>query len=314
MKKIFLSVAALSALSVGAPAAAQYQNQGYGNGNSQNGYYPNDNYQNGANGNVAARIGQLQARLQAGMQSGAISRQEAQPLRLQLQQLTRLERQYSINGLSGQERADLQQRIRNLRQQIQYAEGGQGRFGNQRYGDDDRRYGNDGRRYGTGDWIDRNRDGYDDRDLDRDGRWDDDRYGSSNRSDRDRGSYDDRDYDRDGRWNDGRYGSSDRIDRDRDGYDDRDYNRDGRRDDDVNDGRYEQPAQRGGIGGIIQNIFGGGSLRVGQRVSGNLGGVPYEYRDQFRDGNGVYYRSDGRQIYQIDARSQTVVRIYPMNR
>jgi hypothetical protein len=294
MKKILLSMAAVSALSIGAPAAAQYQNQGYGNGS-----YQNRNYQNGANGNVAARIGQLQARLQAGVQSGAISRQEAQPLRQQLRQLIQLERQYSFNGLSGQERADLQQRIRNLRQQIQFAEGGQGRFGDRRYGDDDRRYGNDAGRYGTSDRIDRNRDGYDDRDLDRDGRWDDDRYG---RSDRDRDGYDDR------------YGSSERIDRNRDGYDDRDYDRDGRWDDDVNDGRYEQPAQRGGIGGILGNIFGGGGLRVGQRVSGNLGGVPYEYRDRFRDGNGVYYRSDGRQIYQIDARTQTVVRVYPMNR
>jgi hypothetical protein len=268
MKKILLSMAAVSALAIGAPVAAQYQNQGYGNGN----------YQANVNGNVAARIGQLQARIQAGVQSGAISRQEAQPLRQQLRQLTQLERQYSINGLSGQERADLQQRIRNLRQQIQYAEGGRGRF-------NDERYGNNEGRYGTSDRVDRDRDGYDDRDYDRDGRWDDDRYGSS-----------------------------DRIDQNRDGYDDRDYDRDGRWDDDVNDGRYEQPAQRGGIGGILGNIFGGGGLRVGQRVSGNLGGVPYEYRDQFRDGNGVYYRSDGRQIYQIDARSQTVVRVYPMNR
>ena len=302
MKKILLCMAAGSALLIGAPAAAQYQSSG-------NGYYQTD-----VNGNVAARIGQLQARVQAGVQSGAISRQEAQPLRLQLRQLTQLERQYSINGLSGQERADLQQRIRTLRQQIRFAEGGQGRFEDQRYGGDDRRYGNDDRRYGAGDWIDRNRDGYDDRDLDRDGRMDDDRYGSRDRIDRDRDGYDDRDYDRDGRWDDDRYGSSDRIDRNRDGYDDRDYDRDGRWDDDVNDGRYEQPAQRGGIGGILGDIFGGGTLRVGQRVSGNLGGVPYEYRDQFRDGNGVYYRSDGRQIYQIDARTQTVVRVYPMNR
>jgi hypothetical protein len=299
MKKILLSMAAVSALAIGAPVAAQYQNQGYGNGN----------YQTNVNGNVAARIGQLQARIQAGVQSGAISRQEAQPLRQQLRQLMQLERQYSVNGLSGQERSDLQQRIRTLRQQIQFAEGGQGRFGNQRYGDDDRRYGNDDRRYGAGNWIDRNRDGYDDRDHNRDGISNDDRYG---RSDRD--GYDDRASDRDGRWNDDRYGRSDRVDRNRDGYDDRDYDRNGRWDDDVNDGRYEQPAQRGGIGGIIGNIFGGGGLRVGQRVSGNLGGVPYEYRDQFRDGNGVYYRSDGRQIYQIDARSQTVVRVFPMNR
>lgn len=72
---------------------------------------------------------------------------------------------------------------------------------------------------------------------------------------------------------------------------------------------------RGGIvGGIIDSIFGGGGLRVGQRASGNLYGVPYQYQDQFRDGNGYYFRSDGRTIYQIDARSNTVVRAFPMNR
>jgi hypothetical protein len=60
--------------------------------------------------------------------------------------------------------------------------------------------------------------------------------------------------------------------------------------------------------------LGGGGLRVGQRVSGNLGAVPYEYRSQYRDGNGVYYRADNRSIYQIDARTDTVVRIYSLNR
>ncbi len=42
--------------------------------------------------------------------------------------------------------------------------------------------------------------------------------------------------------------------------------------------------------------------------------MPYAYRNQYRDGSGVYYRSDGRNIYQIDARTQTVARIYPMTR
>ena len=42
--------------------------------------------------------------------------------------------------------------------------------------------------------------------------------------------------------------------------------------------------------------------------------MPYEYRNQYRDGNGVYYRSDNRAIYQIDARTDTVVRIYSLNR
>ena len=107
----------------------------------------------------------------------------------------------------------------------------------------------------------------------------------------------------------------DRVDRDRDGYDDRDYDRDGRWDDDHQDRRYEEPAQRGGIGGVIDSVLGrGGGLRVGQRVSGDLYGLPYEYRNHYRDGNGVYYRTDGRQIYQIDARSETVIRVYPMSR
>ena len=243
MKKILLGMAAVSALAVGAPAAAQqylgnYQNNGY-----QNGY--------NVNGSLEARIGQLQTRIQTGVQSGTITRQEAVSLRQQLRQLRQVERQYSMNGLSGQERADLQLRLRNLRQQIRYAEGG-------RNG-----------QYSQG------------------------------------GQYD-RDYDDDDRY-------SDRMDRNRDGYDDRDYDRDGRWDDDY-EGGYQQPAQRGGIGGIIDSVLGTGGLRVGQRVSGNLYAVPYEYRNQFRDSNYAYYRSDGRQIYQIDARTQTVVRVYPMNR
>jgi hypothetical protein len=91
-------------------------------------------------------------------------------------------------------------------------------------------------------------------------------------------------------------------------------------------GPYEQPydtycdtnSNRGGIGGLIGGILGVNndnncSLRVGSRASGNLYSVPSQYRYRFRDGNGVYYRSDGRNIYQIDARSQTVLRIYDMN-
>jgi hypothetical protein len=63
-------------------------------------------------------------------------------------------------------------------------------------------------------------------------------------------------------------------------------------------------------------VLGGGTLRVGQRVDANarLGAVPYEYRDQYRDGNGVYYRADNRAIYQIDSRNDVVLRIYPMRR
>jgi hypothetical protein len=89
-------------------------------------------------------------------------------------------------------------------------------------------------------------------------------------------------------------------------------------------GPYEQPygtncdtGTRGGIGGLIEGVLGRNNdncgLRVGARASGNLYSVPSQYRYRYRDGNGVYYRSDGRNIYQIDARSQTVLRVYGMD-
>jgi hypothetical protein len=264
MKAFLISMAAVSALAVAAPAAAQYQT---GNG-YQDGYGNGDGYRNnaGSHANISARIGQLETRLQAGVRSGAISRQEAVPLRRQLRQLGQLERQYAVNGLNGRERSDLQQRVGTLRQQIRTADGGnQARWNvydrEDRWGQYDR-----ADAYGSNDRMDRNNDGYDDRDYDRDGRWDDD------------------DRNGDGRWDD-----SDR------------------------NGDYQQPA-RSGLGGVVDAIMGSGGLRVGQHASADLYGVPNEYRSQYRDGNGVYYRSDGRQIYQIDARTQTVARVYPMNR
>jgi len=69
----------------------------------------------------------------------------------------------------------------------------------------------------------------------------------------------------------------------------------------------------GTLGRIVGSIFGRGNdncLQVGQRASGNLMGVPYQYQNQFRDGNGIIYRSDGQRVYQIDARTNTVLRAY----
>jgi hypothetical protein len=73
-----------------------------------------------------------------------------------------------------------------------------------------------------------------------------------------------------------------------------------------------QPTQPTGIAGLINSILGGGGLQVGQRAPSGLYGVPYQHQAHFRDGNGVYYRSDGRQIYQIDARTHTVSQILPI--
>lgn len=252
MNKIIIALVATTAIAAAAPAAAQY----------------------GAGGNAPIRSGQLQLQLQAGVRSGAISRAEAMPLREQLMQLTRLERLYARDGISGRERADLQHRINSLRQGIRIA----ARTGGGRYDRDDNRYDRDDG-YARDGGYDRNNDGWDDRDGNRDGRWDVDARNDSNRD-----GWDDRDHDRDGRWgNDEGYGR-------------------------------EVVQDRGVVGQLLDRVTGNGGLRVGQRASADLAAVPYAYRNAYRDGAGTYYRSDGRQIYQIDARTQAVVRIYAMNR
>lgn len=87
-------------------------------------------------------------------------------------------------------------------------------------------------------------------------------------------------------------------------------------------GPYEEvtescPVNSGGtLGRIVGSLFGGGNnsncLQVGQRATGNLMSVPYQYQNQFRDTNGIVYRSDGQRIYQIDSRTNTVLRVYPI--
>lgn len=233
--RIFLLSLAVSAAAITGPVAAQGSNGGYQN--------RGDAYRDGDEGrrSMSARIEQMRDRIETGVQSGAINRQEAMPLRSGLRSLTQLERRYSRNGLNDQETRDLQMRLRSLRQDVRRAdEGASGR-----YGEWDRQNGRD-----------------------------DDRYGDR---------------------------------------DDRDYGRDDRRDDGE---RYRQPEQRGGVGGVIDNVLGrnAATLEVGQRASSGLYGVPYDMRERYRDTDRSYYRSDGRQIYEIDARTQTVIRVYMMNR
>ena len=222
MKKLLIATAALGALAAAAPAAAQYTN-----GNSQGAY---GNVNAGGAVGVQNRIARLESRIQAGVQAGTIDRTEARTLRQQLRDITRLERQYSRNGLSQQERQDLQMRVRNFRDQLAMADG---QRGNGQYG-----------------------------------------------------------------YNDGNYGQGG-----------------------PSDVYCEDTGSSGGLGGIIDSIFGGNNnngrecttgVRVGQRVSGNLYAVPSNLRSRYRDGGGVYYRSDGRNILQIDARTQTVLRVYDL--
>ena len=232
MKKYLMTMVAVSALAIGAPAAAQYA--GGQNGGQYGGQYPG--------GDVHMGVQQLQARLQAGVRSGAISRREAGPLDEQIRQISQYERFNGRDGLSGRERSYLQQRIANLREHIRYAE----QTGNSR----DQRYG---------------RAGYDDRQA----------YG------------DRRDY----AEGDNGYGRDARVDRNGDGWDDRDLDRDGR----IEDARGEEA---------------GAYLRVGERLSGDFDEMPARYRDTYRDGNGSYYRYDRGNVYQVDARTNLILRIF----
>lgn len=270
MRKVFLSATAIAVASIAAPGVAQYQQS------------PHQNYSYASqNSNLSWRIAQLQTRLQEGVRSGSITRREARPIRQQIQRLSYLERTYTANGLTGQERSTLQQGIREVRQQLRRADGGaQGRYAEWDR-DDNSAWGapNNGAYGGR---VDANNDGWDDRDYNRDGR-PDEGYGYQQP-----GSYGYQQPGNYGYQQPGNYG----------------YQQPG------NYG-YQQQAPATGIAGVIQGLLGGGNiLQVGQRVPANLYAVPYQYQAQYRDGNGVYYRSDGRNIYQVDARTQTIINIF----
>ncbi len=268
MNKLISSLAVAGAIAAVAPAAAQYGHQQNGYGNQQGGYAYQGNVNAGGVVGFQNRIAQLDMRLQAGVESGLISRVEAQNLRPQLRQLRQLERQYSMNGLTQQERQDLQQRIRYVRQQLRAADGGAGG------------------QYAA---------------------WDNDNYYGQNQG------YSQNGYGQNG-YNQG-YAQN--------GYGQNGYNQGyGQNGYGQNQGYYGQGGpyeevnevcgSRSGIGGLIGTLLGGGDncLSVGERVSGNLGAVPYQYQGQFRDGGGYYHRYVNGRVVQIDARTQTVVRIY----
>src|SRR4051812_15102211 len=109
MNRIIIALAATTAFAAAAPAAAQY------------------------GGNFQLRIGELQAQLQAGIDSGAIGRGEARPPARRLRELPQLGRLYSRGGFTSQERSAPQTRWAGLRRGIRRA----GRDGDRRYSRDD---------------------------------------------------------------------------------------------------------------------------------------------------------------------------------
>ena len=100
MRTVVMALAGASGLLATAPALAQSG--------------PQPNFQN--------RFGNLENRIQIGLQSGAITRTEAAPLREQLRQVQQLERRSASGGFTQAERTRIQTRLQSLRQQIATAE------------------------------------------------------------------------------------------------------------------------------------------------------------------------------------------------
>jgi hypothetical protein len=72
----------------------------------------------------------------------------------------------------------------------------------------------------------------------------------------------------------------------------------------ANDDRYGRDARDGRDEAEV------GYLRVGQRISGNFGDMPAQYRDRYRDSDESYYRYDRGNVYQVDARTNLILRIF----
>ena len=128
MKKVILSLAAVAALAAALPAAAQPYGNAYGHqrGYDQRAWTP-----------IEVRLERLQDRIQRGVERGQLTRREAQAIRYEFRDLVQRERAYSRNGLTWQERADLDARFERLNARVRWER----RDGEDR-GDhrDDRRY------------------------------------------------------------------------------------------------------------------------------------------------------------------------------
>jgi hypothetical protein len=179
MRKLLLSAAAaVSALVVGTPAAAQYfpvpQGHAYG--------YHHDNY--GQVRRLEARVDQLRRTIFRLDQVGRLSHREARRLDRHAVDLQQRIRFAAARGLHPRERYEIERRVEGLRQAIRYEARDGNRWGWNGYDRNDNGYGYySGRRDGRGS----------------DGRWDHEDDGRHDDRGR-RGRGRDRDDDDDGGW------------------------------------------------------------------------------------------------------------------
>lgn len=121
MKKVILSFAALAAAATALPAVAQPYGNAYGHrgGYDQRGYdqrgYDSRNWTP-----IEVRLDRLQNRIERGIESGRLTRREAQGIRYEFRDLVQRERVYSRNGLNWQEQADLNARFERLNARVRF--------------------------------------------------------------------------------------------------------------------------------------------------------------------------------------------------
>jgi Ni/Co efflux regulator RcnB len=114
MKKILLSIAAVSAVAAAVPAVASAQAYGYDRGYD-------GGRERGYNQDVGRdRVARLDQRIDVGVRSGGLTRDEAWRLKGDLRETARLEARYRRGGLNGWERADLDRRYDRISAQIRY--------------------------------------------------------------------------------------------------------------------------------------------------------------------------------------------------
>jgi len=142
MRKVLISAAAaVSALAFASPAAAQYYPaQPYGNAYGYNNY--------GHVRSLQARVDNLQREINRLDKRDVLSEREAGSLREQSRQIERQLRYSSRNGLNANEANSIERRLARLEQRISY----EVRDGNRYAG-----------RGSNNQWVDRNRDGRNDR-------------------------------------------------------------------------------------------------------------------------------------------------------
>jgi hypothetical protein len=101
MRKVLLSVLALSTIAVAVPASAAPRHYNHG-------------------GQIERQLDNITSRVQRAESRGAISRREASVLLRRADQIDRLKNRYARNGLSRGELADLQRQVQGLQQQLRF--------------------------------------------------------------------------------------------------------------------------------------------------------------------------------------------------